>query len=412
MRHSTDTESTTAGQRRTCALNRLTGRPAPFSLLVAITACGTIGMHLVVPALPATADALSVSPATIQLTITLYIAGLAIGQLLYGPVSDRFGRRPVLLAGLALFTVAGIAATASTSATTLIVSRILQAVGGCAGLVLGRAIVRDSASADRAAARLALLTLVMSLAPAIAPAIGGYAVTWAGWRSAFALLALIGVVTTLLTALWLPETNAPAASRGRVPLLLSSVRLLRSPAFCGFSLGGACTTTSFYAFMAASPFIFEDVLHQSTERIGLYYLLLMLGLAAGGFTANRLAGRVAISRVLPLANALAMLGAAWFLLAWQTGHFGVVVAIASVALFMMGAGIASPFALTAAVSVNPQAIGAASGLYGFIQMSYGALCTIVVEAFDSASVTAVGLVMLGSALGGQIALSFGLRARR
>jgi DHA1 family bicyclomycin/chloramphenicol resistance-like MFS transporter len=369
-------------------------------------------MHLVVPALPATADALSVSPATIQLTITLYIAGLAIGQLLYGPVSDRFGRRPVLLAGLTLFTAAGVATTVSTSATSLIISRILQSIGGCSGLVLGRAIVRDSTSADRAAARLALLTLVMSLAPAIAPAIGGYAVTWAGWRAAFALLAIIGVVTTLLTALCLPETNAPAASRGWVPLLLTSVRLLRSPAFCGFALGGACTTTSFYAFMAASPFIFEDVLHQSTERIGVYYLLLMLGLATGGFTANRLAGHVSTARVLPFANALAMLGAAWFLLAWQTGHFTVMVAIASVALFMMGAGIASPFALTAAVSVNPLAIGAASGLYGFVQMSYGALCTVIVEASDSASVPTVGLIMLGSAVAGQIALSFGLRAIR
>ena len=367
-------------------------------------------MHLIVPALPATAQALSVSPATIELTITLYVLGLAIGQLLYGAVSDRFGRRPVLLIGLSLFTAAGLATAVAPGASTLIAARIVQSVGGCAGLVLGRAIVRDAASADRAAARLALLTLVMAMAPAIAPVIGGYATAWFGWRTAFGVLAGIGAVTTVWTALMLPETNAPGtALRGRVPMLLGYVRLLRSRRFCGFAIGGACTTTSFYAFMAASPFIFENVLHQPTERIGIYYLLLMLGLAAGGFSANRLAGRMRVDRALRLANAIAVAGAAWFLIAWLTGAFGVWSAVASVALFMMGAGIASPFALTGAVSVNPLAIGAASGLYGFIQMSYGALCTVVVETCSPGSVLTVGVVLLGSALAGQVSLSMALR---
>ena len=183
----------------------------------------------------------------------------------------------------------------------------------------------------------------------------------------------------------------------------------RSRRFCGFAIGGACTTTSFYAFMAASPFIFENVLHQPTERIGIYYLLLMLGLAAGGFSANRLAGRMRVDWALRLANAIAVAGAAWFLIAWLTGAFGVWSAVASVALFMMGAGIASPFALTGAVSVNPLAIGAASGLYGFIQMSYGALCTVVVETCSPGSVLTVGVVLLGSALAGQVSLSMALR---
>ena len=168
---------------------------APFVLIVAITACGTLGMHLIIPALPDTARSLGVSAGTIQLTITLYLIGLAIAQLLYGPVSDRFGRRPVLLAGLALFTLAGLATTAAPNAWTLVIARILQSIGACAGLVLGRAIVRDSATADRATAQLALLTLVMSAAPAIAPVLGGTATAWFGWRAAFALLAIVGAVT-------------------------------------------------------------------------------------------------------------------------------------------------------------------------------------------------------------------------
>lgn len=381
---------------------------APFALVVAITACGTLGMHLIIPALPDTARALGVTAGTIQLTITLYLIGLAIGQLLYGPISDRFGRRPVLLAGLALFTLAGLATTVAPNAWTLVIARILQSIGACAGLVLGRAIVRDSAAADRAAAQLAMLTLVMSAAPAIAPVLGGYATAWIGWRAAFALLALVGGVTLVFAVLLLPETMAMQGSP-RASLLLGSLRLFRSRAFCGYVLGGACTTTSFYAFMAASPFILVDLLNQPTERVGLYYLLLMAGVAAGSLSANRLAGRIRPEAALRIANGIAIAGAAGFMAADLTGHLNVVTVIAPVVVFMVGAGMASPFALSGAVSVNPHAIGAASGLYGFTQMAYGALCTVVVETWHPGSVFTVAVVLLGSALLGQAALSLAVR---
>jgi DHA1 family bicyclomycin/chloramphenicol resistance-like MFS transporter len=385
------------------------GNRAPFALIVAITACGTLGMHLIIPALPDTARAFGVSAAAVQLTITLYLIGLAIGQLVYGPISDRFGRRPVLLAGLALFTLAGIATTAAPTAWMLVIARILQSIGACAGLVLGRAIVRDSATPDRAAAQLAMLTLVMSAAPAIAPVLGGYATAWFGWRAAFALLALIGAMTLTLAVLLLPETNAMQAS-ARASMLLGSVRLFRSRAFCGYVIGGACTTTSFYAFMAASPFILVNLLHQPTERVGLYYLLLMAGVAGGSLTANRIAGRIRTALALRVANSIAIIGAACFMAADLTGVLTVATVIAPVVVFMIGAGMASPFALSGAVSVNPHAIGAASGLYGFTQMGYGALCTVAVEVWRPGSVFTVAVVLLGSALLGQGALS--LAARR
>jgi DHA1 family bicyclomycin/chloramphenicol resistance-like MFS transporter len=381
---------------------------APFGLVVAITACGTLGMHLIIPALPDTARALGVSAGTVQLTITLYLIGLAIGQLLYGPVSDRFGRRPVLLGGLALFTLAGIATTAAPNAWTLVIARVLQSIGACSGLVLGRAMVRDSATADRAAAQLAMLTLVMSAAPAIAPVLGGYAAAWFGWRAAFALLAVIGAITLACAVLLLPETNSLQSS-ARASMLLGSLRLFRSRAFCGYVLGGACTTTSFYAFMAASPFILVNLLHQPTERVGLYYLLLMAGVAAGGLSANRLAGRVRPQTALRIANSFAIAGAACFMLTDLTGWLNVATVIAPVVVFMIGAGMASPFALSGAVSVNPHAIGAASGLYGFTQMAYGALCTVIVEVWHPGSVFTVAAVLLVSALLGQAALSLAVR---
>jgi DHA1 family bicyclomycin/chloramphenicol resistance-like MFS transporter len=210
---------------------------APFPLLVAMTACGTLGMHIIIPALPATAQAMNISIATVQLTITLYLIGLAGGQLLYGPVSDRFGRRPVLLVGLSLFTLASTVTAAAPNATVLIGARILQSIGGCAGLVLGRAAVRDGSTAERATGQLALLTLVMSMVPAIAPAIGGYLTAFVNWRASYVLLAVIGAATLAATALILPETHRRAGGASR-SLWLNYLRLLRSRAFCDYAVGG------------------------------------------------------------------------------------------------------------------------------------------------------------------------------
>ena len=368
-------------------------------------------MHIIIPALPATARALGMSIGTSQLTITLYLIGLSIGQLAYGPVSDRFGRRPVLLAGLALFTVASVVTSLAPSAGILIGARIVQSLGGCAGLVLGRAAVRDGATADKAAGQLALLTLVMAMVPAIAPAIGGYLTAYIHWRASYVLLAVFGGVTLAACAWLMPETLVPTSGSGR-SMALSYIRLLRSPRFLGYAIGGACSTTAFYAFMSASPFIFELHLHQPTQRVGLYYLVLMLGVAVGSLGANRLAGRLPVRRALRIANGLGVLGAALFALADAANVLSVATVVLPVSLFMVGAGMASPFALAGSVSVNPQAIGAASGLYGFIQMGYGMLCTVVVETWQPGSVYPVATVLLGSALLGQAAMAVAVRAER
>jgi MFS transporter, DHA1 family, multidrug resistance protein len=383
---------------------------APFALLVAMTACGTLGMHVIIPALPSMATALDMSIGTAQLTITLYLIGLALGQLLYGPISDRFGRRPVVLAGLALFTAASVLTVLSRGPGMLIGGRILQSVGGCAGLVLGRAAVRDGATADKAAGQLALLTLVMSLVPAIAPAIGGFITAWYGWRASFVLLSAIGGLTLLACALRLPETRAPSgASRS---LIAGYIRLLRSRRFLGYAVGGACSTTAFYGFMSASPFIFERHFNQTPQQIGLYYLVLMGGVALGSLGANRLAGRVPVARAVRIANSIGVAGAALFALADITGNLSVFTVVASVAIFMIGAGMASPFALAGSVSVNPQAIGAASGLYGFFQMSYGMLCTIVAGSWSPGAIYPVVTILLGSAILGQVAMTIGSAAPR
>jgi DHA1 family bicyclomycin/chloramphenicol resistance-like MFS transporter len=274
--------------------------------------------------------------------------------------------------------------------------------------VLGRAAVRDGATPETAAGKLALLTLVMSMVPAIAPAVGGYVTAYFGWRASYVLLAVIGSAVLAATLLILPETYRPHGGPTR-HLVTGYMRLLRSRAFCGYAIGGACSTTAFYGFMSASPFIFENHLHQPTQRVGLYYLVLMLGVAGGSLGANRLAGKLPAKSALRIANGVAITGAVLFTLADVTNHLTVLTVVGPVTLFMIGAGMASPFALVGSVSVNPQAIGAASGMYGFVQMGYGMLCTIVVETWHPGAVYPVAVVLLGSALMGQAAVSLAVR---
>ena len=271
--------------------------------------------------------------------------------------------------------------------------------------------MRDGATADKAAGQLAMLTLTMALVPAMAPAIGGFLTAYSGWRAGYVLLAVFGGATLAACVLLMPETLSERGTARR-SMMVAYGRLLRSARFLGYAIGGACSTTAFYGFMSASPFILENRLHQPAQRVGLYYLLLMGGVAAGSFGANRVAGRMPVPSVLRIANAIGILGATLFALADAADVLTVATVVGPVALFMVGAGIASPFALAGSVSVSPQSIGAASGLYGFIQMTYGMLCTVAVETWRPGAVYPVAAILLGSALLGQAALAVAVRAER
>ena len=180
---------------------------APLWLLTLITFSGTLAMHIFVPALPEAARDLGASIGGMQMTVSVYILGLAVGQLAYGPLSDRFGRRPVLMAGLVLYALAGLAAAFAPDVHSLIVARLLQALGGCAGLVIGRAIVRDTALPQEAARRLAMMNLMVAIGPGAAPIVGGVLASSLGWRSIFFALALLGIVNLLFSWRLLPKAR-------------------------------------------------------------------------------------------------------------------------------------------------------------------------------------------------------------
>ena len=351
---------------------------APLWLLALATFAGTLGMHIFVPALPAAARSLGASVGAMQLTISLYIAGLAAGQLIYGPLADRFGRRRVLMGGLALYTVAGLAGALASEVHWLIAARLFQAAGGCAGLVLGRTIVRDTAAPDEATRRLALMNLMVTVGPSLAPIVGGLLSETLGWRAIFFVLAGLGLTGLVATWRLLPETGTPGANASASVLLRNYAQLLRSPAFAGFSIGGGCATTSMYAFIASAPFILVDQLHRPLHEIGFYLAVVIAGVWLGSFLTSRLITRVRLEHLLIRGNAVSVAAAFALLATVVSGHLSVPALIGLMFLFTMGAGMASPAALTKAIGVNPRVIGSASGLYGFAQMAVGALCTALV----------------------------------
>jgi DHA1 family bicyclomycin/chloramphenicol resistance-like MFS transporter len=347
---------------------------APLWLLAVITFCGTFAMHIFVPALPIAGADLGVGAATMQTTISIYIVGLAFGQLIYGPLADKFGRRKVLMIGIVIYTSAGLAAAIAPDAHALITARLFQALGGCSGLVLGRAMVRDTSAPNDAVRRLALMNLMVMFGPGLAPLLGGFLANSLGWRSIFFALCALGVANFVLAWRLLPETGKARAANG--PSLLQDYKqLLRSREFLLLTLGGGCATTSAYAFIASAPFIFVHNLNRPASEVGFYLAMLVCGVWGGSFTASRLIHRVPVRKLLIGANALSALATFVMFGATVLGELSLPIVIGCMFVFSLGSGTASPAALSEAISVNPNVIGSASGLYGFGQMAVGAICT-------------------------------------
>lgn len=385
------------------------GLPAvpPLWLLVLITISGTLAMHMFVPALPDAAHDLRVDGSAMQLTISVYIVGLALGQLAYGPLSDAYGRRPLLLIGLGLYTAGGLAAALAPNLHVLLVARLVQALGGCAGLALGRAIVRDAAPPEEAVRELALLNLMMMVGPGLAPLLGAGLVTLGGWRGIFVLLTLLGAATMLCSWRLLAETGRPGGVFSVARLRRDYATLLRSPRFLGFAIGGGCATTGIYAFIAAAPFILAGELHRPPAEVGICLGLLIVGMSAGNALTRRLVGTVGIERLLLAGNAVSVLAGGVFLGVVLGGQLNDAWIVGCTMVFALGAGASSPAALGKAMDVDAALVGSSAGLYGCIQMAVGALCTVLTGwGHDTALVAA--LVMLGAASVGQLGFWLGL----
>lgn len=394
------------------ALSSMPRRHAPLWLLALVTFSGTLAMHIFVPALPIAAQSLGAGMGAMQMTVSLYILGLAVGQLAYGPLADRYGRRPVLLFGLALYSAAGLAAALAPDVHALIAARLFQAVGGCAGLVLGRSMVRDTAEPQEATKRLALMNLMVTVGPSVAPLVGGALASAFGWRSIFHALFGLGLMGLLFAWRLLPETGTPGTRVEGRELARNYGSLLASPAFLGFSVGGGCATTSMYAFIASAPFVFVDQLHRPAHEAGIYLAILVSGVWLGSFLTSRLIARVDLDRLMTRSSLLSSAAAFVLLGAALTQRLSVPLIVATMFLYTVGAGMASPAALTRAIGVNPRVIGSASGLYGATQMAVGAVCTALAGLGHRNPALAAALVLAGASIVAQASFAVALRAQK
>jgi DHA1 family bicyclomycin/chloramphenicol resistance-like MFS transporter len=347
----------------------------PLILLALVSALGPGALHMVTPALPLLAHVFAKPAAEVQLVLTLYLAGIAIGQLVIGPVSDRFGRRPVMLWGLGLFLAGTLTSGFSGSLGVLIFGRVLQALGGCAGMVLGRAIIRDVCDRERAAGAIATVTMAMSLGTSISPAIGAYLAQWVGWRADFAFLAAYGAAVLWMSLAQLQETNQRPAALDILGTLVGSARLMRSPVFLLLALSTACTSASWFTFTAIAPYLLTEQLGEPPSTYGIMILLPMIGYILGAAGAARFSERFG-SVPLFVCGLVLSLASGAMLAVWTLG-FGLSgwSMMVPMALSSIGNGLSQPPGIAAGLSVYPRLAGAASGLIGFTQMTIAALGT-------------------------------------
>ena len=392
-------------------------RPGTFALtalLAGLSAVGPLTTDMYLPSLPDIARQLGASSAQVQLTISAYLIGFAAGQIIYGPVSDRHGRKPVLIGAIALYCAASLACALSTSIEMLIVARAFQALGGSGGIVLTRAIVRDIYSGAHAGRELSVIGSVMALAPVLAPIFGGLIQTAFGWRVTF--LALVGAGLAGSAVVWalLPETlNRRAAEPVSVPSMLRSYRIVgRNPAYLAFLSITSASYAGLFAWISGSAFVLQDLYGLAPFDFGVAFALGSVGYMTGSAIAARVVVRLGLNGVLGLgacacaAGGLAMAGAVAF------GFMSAMSLVLPMAIYLAGLGMVLPQGIAGAMTPFPERAGAASSLFGFIQQTAAAICGAVVGWFlgHSAWPLAAGVATMGLATLGFWLATRGLRA--
>lgn len=397
------------------AMTDTTARRARPSILAlaAVTAIAPMSLNIVVPSVPGLATAFSVDYATAQLVVTSFIISMALGQLLIGTLSDAFGRRSVLLAGIGVFIAGSAICALAPSIEALVAGRFIQAVGGVSGMVLGRAIIRDVYDRDSSASALGYVTMVMVVAPMIAPAIGGVLVDHIDWRAVFWLLVAVGMALMLLTHARVAETMTGARQPPRPAALIGSfITLLRIRPFVGFTLTMAFASSMFFTFLAAAPFVAIELLGHSPTEYGLAFISISIAFMSGNFTAARLAPRFGSVPLIYVGCAIALVGAAVMAVFVYFGDLTIVSLFGPMMIVTYANGLAMPNTIASAVSVRPDLAGAASGLSGSIQFAIAGIATYVVAVLDDGSARPMVWQLAACGLIAAIAIVFATRGSR
>ncbi|MGF1475914.1 MAG: multidrug effflux MFS transporter [Geminicoccaceae bacterium] len=343
-------------------------------LLVALTALAPFAMQIFLPSLPVIQSHFDVSIGYAQLVFSLSGIAMAVGTLAYGPISDRFGRRRTILAGVGFYILGSAIASFAPTIEGVMVGRIVQAAGGVAGMVLARAIVRDLFDRERSAEMIAYLTVGMVFVPMLSPWIGAHLVGFAGWRSNFFVPGVIGIVALTIALRSLPETNKNPIEK----LDFSSIgqafsRLMKIPAFLAYTLQGAFSMAVFFSLLAGAPYIVQQVMGYPASVYGNWFILLAGGFMAGNFTAARISGKVGLDRMIVIGSVLTIIPLPVTIALLMAGHWEPWAIFIPGICVGFGQGLAMPNAQAGAVSVDPSIAGTASGLAGFMQMGLASL---------------------------------------
>ncbi len=391
-------------------------RPGTFALtalLAALTAIGPLTTDMYLPSLPDIARQLNASTAQVQFTISAYLIGFAIGQIFYGPVSDRHGRKPVLIAAITLYCVASLACALSTSIEMLIAARAVQALGGCGGIVLTRAIVRDLYSGARAGRELSLIGSVMALAPVLAPIAGGVVQTGFGWRVVFLTLVAAGLIGVGTVWLLLPETlNARAAEPVSIFSMARSYRVVaRHPAYLAYLAITSASYAGLFAWISGSAFVLQNLYGLTPFDFGVAFALGSIGYMTGSALAARIVVRLGLDGVLGIGGCACAIGGLGMVAAVAFGLTSSLSLVFPVAIYLAGLGMVLPQGIAGAMTPFPDRAGAASSLFGFVQQSAAALCGAVVGWLlgQSAWPLAAGVAAMGCAALGLWLATRGIR---
>ena len=386
-------------------------------LLGCATALGPLSTDMYLPSLPGLVALFGSDMATVQLTLSAFLAGFAVMQLVYGPLSDRFGRRPVLLAGITLYTAASVGCAFAGSVEWLILWRFGQALGACAGVVLGRAIARDLYEGAQAARALSMMAMTLGLTPAVAPILGGRRHDWFDWQANFIAMALTGATLGVCVLFFLAESNQhrnPAATHPG-PMLRNFAILARHARFRGYALCVAFSYGGMFSFISASSFTLDRVFGVGPTVFGFCFVLIVLGYLVGGFIGTRFTMRFGVDAMLGLGAGCCAAGGLLMLLlqggAWMAGvqwHWFSL--IGPMMLFTVGLGLTMPQGQAGALQPFPHMAGAAASLMGFAQMTLAAVGGIVVG--HALNDTALPLSLAMAGMGLATLLSYLLIVRR
>jgi len=381
-------------------------------LLGSLTALGPLSIDMYLPAFPSIAGELHTDISRITLSLSVYFFGVSAGQLIYGPLLERYGRKKPLYAGLLIYIVAAAACALASSVELLIIGRLFQAIGGCVGMVATRAIVRDLYPVDKIVRVFSMLMLVTSVSPIIAPTVGGLIASVLGWRYVFVILIVAALIVLAGIYFLLPESHPPdkRVSLRPVSVFRNYVEVLKNRQFLYYTLAGSVCSVGMFAYVASAPAIFLSHFHKDTQQFGWMIGSVSIGLVLASQLNNLALSHLKMNQVALLAAAAQILIGSAFIGAGLSGMDNLLVTIGFIAALLACLGFIFPNSAGLAMAPVSGDAGDASALSGALQMFVGAAASAVVSALPEKNVITLAIVMAASAFAAFILLAMGKRS--